>query len=56
MQEKINALITSNGYSLRIGDYFSESWALIKPHLGSFILFTLIAMVVAAIASFIPFA
>ncbi len=54
MQEKINSIINSNGYSLRVSDYFSESWELIKPHLGSFILFTLLGIVVSAIASIIP--
>lgn len=55
MQDKI-AKITQQGYSLRISDYFGEAWALIKPHLGIFIGFTLLSFVIAAMCSIIPFA
>jgi hypothetical protein len=54
MREKINAIINSNGYNLRVTDYFSEGWALIKPHLGVFIGFAFLGIVASLLLSFIP--
>lgn len=55
MQDKIIQL-SEQGYSVRVGDYFGEAWALIKPHLGIFIGFSLLSFVIAMMVSIVPFA
>jgi uncharacterized membrane protein len=53
MKNSIDNIIR-DGYSLRIGDYFGEAWALIKPHLGIFIGFTLLSGIASAMLSIVP--
>lgn len=56
MKSKMESIIASNGYNLRIGDYFSEGWAIIRPQLGMFVLFSLLSLIVGGFLSIIPFA
>jgi hypothetical protein len=56
MKSKMESIIAANGYNLRIGDYFSEGWAIIRPDLGMFVLFSLLSAIVGGCLSIIPFA
>jgi hypothetical protein len=53
MTQKLQNSI-ENGYTVEIGNYFSRGYDIMKQNMGGYIGFALLALVISAIANFIP--
>ena len=47
--------IVDSGYQVRIGDYFSQGWALFTRNPGNLIGFLVLSVLISAAAAFVPF-
>jgi membrane-anchored glycerophosphoryl diester phosphodiesterase (GDPDase) len=54
MTQKLQNSI-NNGYNVEIGNYFSRGYEIMKQNLGGYIGYTVIMLLIALIANFIPF-